>query len=202
MAEAIESHTFRALLYFLAGAASLWAGKSAMDSDSDSAPWLSRQTVFWIGLAAVLLALGLLKGFDVEQWAARQGRDVAYDQGWYEQRRGYQEMVIGVIAVLDALAFVFGFFTWARRWMFLVLPLVVLVGLVGFVSIRAISLHQIDAVLYRRHILDIQVSAIVEVMFTLMAALIAIISGIFLHLTRDHSTPRPTPKGAAFNVFR
>jgi hypothetical protein len=200
VAEAIESHAFRALVYFIAGAASLWAGKSAMESDAKGVPWLSGQVIFWFGLALVLISLGVLKSLEVEQWAARQGRDVAHDQGWYNQRQGYQEVAIAVITVVDGLAFAFGVFTWARRWMFLVLPMLVFVALVGFVGVRAISLHQVDTVLYRRHLLDIQISAVIEVTLTLTAAIIAMCFGVLIRWLDGRSSPRRTSETATLKA--
>ena len=58
------------------------------------------------------------------------------------------------------------------------LPHVALVNLVGFLAVRAISLHYIDAVLYRRSIGSIPFNAIAELGVTLPLALAAILAAV------------------------
>jgi hypothetical protein len=102
---------------------------------------------FWVALTLLLLALGLNKQLDLQTWFSQAGRDLALEQGWYEQRRVVQALFI-VALTAGALAAVW----WARRqwhtlWHEYRAAFVGVCVLLAFIVIRAASFHHIDVVL-------------------------------------------------------
>jgi len=102
---------------------------------------------FWIALTGLMIALGLNKQLDLQTWFAQAGRDMALEQGWYEQRRVVQALFIAALAA-GALATVW----WARRqwqtlWHEYRAAFVGVCVLLTFIVIRAASFHHIDMIL-------------------------------------------------------
>jgi hypothetical protein len=103
---------------------------------------------FWQALALLLLALCVNKQLDLQTLFTQIGRDLALAQGWYEDRRRYQVLFIGAVAVLGLLGTVgLGFAlrkVVARIW----LALLGLGFLASFIVIRAASFHHVDELLH------------------------------------------------------
>lgn len=102
---------------------------------------------FWVALTLMMLALGLNKQLDLQTWFGQTGRDMALEQGWYEQRRIVQAVFIAMLAA-GALAVVW----WARRqwhtlWHEYRAAFVGVCVLLVFIVIRAASFHHIDMIL-------------------------------------------------------
>jgi hypothetical protein len=98
----------------------------------------------------MLVALGINKQLDFQSLLTQVARDLAQSQGWYSQRRLYQVHFIKVIALggLVSLALLCWLcrHDWRRRF----LALVGMIGLVGFIMIRASSFHHVDQLLGMR----------------------------------------------------
>lgn len=107
----------------------------------------TKLSLFWLGLSALMLALGINKQLDLQTLFTEIARDMAQAQGWYEERHRYQVLFIIGIAVAGAglgalLAYLYRHV--ARRiW----LALVGICGLVAFIVIRAASFHHVDLLL-------------------------------------------------------
>ncbi len=101
------------------------------------------QTV-WIGTTVVLSFLCVNKQLDLQTLLTDIGRAMSKSEGWYGERRVFQEtFVFGVLAASGLFALWFSF----RFWHFwLSHPLLVggLLFLLTFVVIRAISFHHVD----------------------------------------------------------
>ena len=102
---------------------------------------------FWLLAMLLILALGLNKLLDLQTELTALGRRMARTEGWFEARRQVQAVFIAGLALLVAGAATLGAF-WVRRlgppvW----LALAGLVGLSGFVLLRAISFHHVDSLL-------------------------------------------------------
>lgn len=102
---------------------------------------------FWVALMGLMIALGLNKQLDLQTWFAQTGRDMALEQGWYEQRRVVQAVFIAALAA-GAVAVVW----WARRqwqtlWHEYRAAFVGVCVLLVFIVIRAASFHHIDMIL-------------------------------------------------------
>ena len=102
---------------------------------------------FWIAMAVGLAALAVNKQFDLQSALTAVGRCVAQLDGWYARRRAVQMVFIALLAggvVLIALVgLVLLRHSLARLW----LALLGAATLAGFVLIRAVGFHHMDAVI-------------------------------------------------------
>ena len=103
--------------------------------------------LFWWGMAAALLFLGLNKQLDLQTWFTQVARDMAMRDGWYEQRRHYQVEFIAVMAVVSlgmaafiAVALRGHWLAYLRVWGGMAL-------LLFFIVTRAASFHHVDVLL-------------------------------------------------------
>lgn len=106
--------------------------------------------LFYYGQALLLLGLGLDKQLGLLPWLTSYSRLMAMRDGWYYTRRSFQlDLIIG--ATIAGLLLL-GVACWCFRAIlrFHWLPLVSAVGLLTYVAIRAVSLHDVDAVLADR----------------------------------------------------
>ena len=105
---------------------------------------------FWLAIVCLLVPLAIVKAFDLLTFLTEQGRALAKSQGWYEGRRRTKRcsspplLLVGLTACLAC--------GWlirheARR---LGPGLLGICGLVIFVMVRALSLHDVDWLLGRR----------------------------------------------------
>ena len=100
---------------------------------------------FWWLVGLLLVLLGINKQLDLQTWLTEVGRDMALAQGWYEQRRIVQGLLI----------FWLGMGVWGvKRWLGVRLRTLSqparlagqgLMLLALFVLIRAASFHHVDA---------------------------------------------------------
>jgi hypothetical protein len=101
----------------------------------------------WMMVAAVMASLCVNKQLDLQSLLTDLARVLARHQGWYEERREVQKVVL-----LTVLAVSCGGFTavilWFRRfWAQNLMLLIGLVILLFFVAERAISFHHLDQLL-------------------------------------------------------
>ena len=131
-------------------------------------------TEFWLGAAALLVILAISREVELSARVANVGRDLFRREGWYPDRRPVQRLAVYIIIALAGFVGLAGSLAYLRRGrMHLIFGWLALVTLVGFLAVRAISLHYIDAALYRRSIASIQFNAIAELGITLVLALTA-----------------------------
>jgi hypothetical protein len=155
----VGSNGFRVAAYAVAAAAALaaaWRERRRRRDHPDLWP------TFWFMTAAVLLAMAVARVIDLGSLASELGRSEARSQGWYDRRREIQAIVVGSLGgvwfVVEAVAL------WrvpARRRRYLPEAIVVFT-LICFAGVRIVSLHQIDAVLYRREFAGVQRGAVLE----------------------------------------
>jgi hypothetical protein len=139
-----------AAAFVVAVGAACVAGRAATDLPGHDAVEAHTQQVLrrvWIGVALVLLALGINRQLDVQTWFIQTLRRRAYEGGWYDRRREYQAAVIG--AIFLAALVLGGVLAAALRRVLRRIALVMagIVGLTAFVGIRAISFHDVDHLL-------------------------------------------------------
>jgi len=141
-------------LVYLAAAVSAMRVRRASDVFSSS-----RRV--WLGLALGLLALGLADCAGVFESVTSTVRGLARAEGWYEDRWQVQLEALGAVVVVSvvgmrllraALAGAAG----AARTALL------LVALMVFLLIRAVSLHEIDAVLRWRPFAMVSLNRLIE----------------------------------------
>lgn len=107
----------------------------------------ANERLIWRLLLLGMIALGINKQLDLQTALTEWGRILAFEQGWYDNRRQYQEAFIAAVPVagLTALA-VMLVLIWGA-------PAPTLwactgaAGLVVFVAIRAVSFHHVDEIL-------------------------------------------------------
>ena len=105
---------------------------------------------FWTLFAACMLALGINKQLDLQSLFTAVLKQFAKSTGWYEDRRIFQAIFIGLIAFFG-VAFALLAWIWTSR----ALPqhrLTLLGGvfLLSFIVIRAASFHHFDEILGMR----------------------------------------------------
>ncbi len=103
-----------------------------------------RALALWGLLAALLLALGLNKQLDLQTGLTQLARALAYEQGWYEQRRVVQAIVIGCLSLMTMGGTLWMLWRLPRASSRARVALMGGIGLVLFVTLRAISFHHLD----------------------------------------------------------
>lgn len=138
-----------------------WTPSASGSRKPPPSPTSGRRVVFWWLLAAAMTFLAINKQLDLQTLLPVIGRQVAKEQGWYEDRHHVQQaFVIGVAGVgLAILALVtFLFRSNVRRSPLAPLGLVFLFL---FVLIRASSFHKVDVVL-SENVLGLRINWILE----------------------------------------
>ena len=116
----------------------------------------------WVSFAIILVVLGFARVVDLGPWITSVGRHEAEIEGWYDERREVQTpaaMAVAGATVVAALCLLALTLLRAPR---LALPSTVLVLLLGFLGIRAISLHHVDAALYQWDVSGLSLNAACE----------------------------------------
>jgi hypothetical protein len=163
-----------------------------------AAAWRSQQqgahraaeTGVWLALAASLLLLLLLKEWDVHSALTNEGRELARERGWYAQRREqllqivYAVLTAGVAAVFLAIVLL------GRLRARLALTVLSMGALVCFIAVRTLSLHQIDALLYRRFVHGVQINLALESALACAVGLAAVLTLLASSLQFAVSLPR------------
>lgn len=162
-----------------------------------------REVAAWWTFALVLLAVATGHLWNLGGGVAESGRDAFRFEGLYGARRPFQAGL--VIALLAGAALASPFIL---RWVHahlgsrFLLPVVVLGGLVGFLAVRTISLHAIDAVLYGKHILGGHPGAILEALGLLAFVLAAAAAAMAESSHRQTTSSTPGPNGASSSAAR
>jgi hypothetical protein len=183
LVDLIENQTLRSGLYVFAGLSCLFAA-SKINRIAPSRLVLT-ETVLWLALSAMFLGLGIAKLFDIDRLLASHGREIAHAGGWYERRRAYQAVALGVVILVDVAVLVLA--AQRRRWLLLTILLFEGIVLVGYAMIRTISHHHVDTLLYRRDIAGVQVSAILEVSLTFSAAVVGLLACVTRSMGKQNS---------------
>jgi hypothetical protein len=145
-----------------------------------------RERAFWLLLACVLLVLAVNKQLDLQSYLTAVGRCAAKLEGWYDSRRVVQQAVIlGLVLLMALMATVL----WRVMRGTLARSGAALAGLVlvlGFVAIRAVGFHHVDA-LIRLHVLDMRLNWLFELTGPVLIGL----AGLWLLLRRSVKYPDP-----------
>lgn len=105
----------------------------------------------WLALMVLFAALAVAKPFGAQWMLADVFRRRAVEGDWYEVRRRFQGLIIlGVVAASALAAVAVAAIAIRRRSYRTLASFAPVAALIGFLAVRATSLHQIDAVLYRR----------------------------------------------------
>ena len=149
-------------------------------------PSCRRERVFWLLLGFVLLALAINKQLDLQSYLTALGRCLAQHQGWYDRRRFVQETVIlGLLLVMALLAVAL----WRLMRGTLARSGAALAGLVlvlGFVAIRAVGFHHLDA-LIKLDVMHLRLNWLFELTGPVLIGL----AGLWLLLRWSAKAPDP-----------
>jgi hypothetical protein len=131
-----------------------------------------REKWVWLGVSGVMAILCINKQLDLQSLMTDIGRVLFRQQGWYEQRRGFQRLF--VVTVLAASA---GFGTWSvwrfrAFWKRHKLLAGGLLFLLTFIVVRAISFHHFDVLLSTR-VLGVRMNWVFELTGIFLVSLAA-----------------------------
>lgn len=113
-------------------------------------PGQAGRLIFWSGLGALLILLGINKQLDLQTLLTLTARQMAIEQGWYENRRVVQLFFVGFVTLASAAGF---FVMWnlvRGHGDELRIPLAGFVLLLFFVIARAASFHDVDELINLR----------------------------------------------------
>lgn len=137
-----------------------------------------RRPRFWLFAAGLFTLLGAAKLLNIQGLLAGSLRALAKSNDWYADRRGAQLafiVFVGALALAATVALVgLGIEAWRRQPRRLLLIAAAIVLLLGFLAIRAASLHHVDAVLYATTFGGVQWGALIELGLIALIALGAI----------------------------
>jgi hypothetical protein len=155
----LESSWLRVAAYSVAAGAALVAGLRERErARVEVGVW----PTFWFLTAGLFVIVAVGRAADLGQWVTQLGRGEAVSHGWYHHRRKVQVALVGAIGATCLVTVVVAMFRLpARRRRYLPAAVVVFT-LMCFEGVRLVSLHQIDALLYRRHIGGVEVGTILE----------------------------------------
>jgi hypothetical protein len=109
----------------------------------------SLETRAWTAIAVLLALLGVSELLQLQPAVTNFGRSTAFDEGWYWHRQGIQAAFTKIGAAITVV-FSLGLFLSARRTSLeCAIALAFAVMIVGYILVRAVSLHQVDALLLR-----------------------------------------------------
>jgi hypothetical protein len=163
------------------------AGLALLAARREPADRVATWRPFWPLTASIFVVMALGRAGGLAEWVIGQFRGEAYEAGWYDERRPLQAAV--VIAVGGAWLVSVAVACWRiperrRRY----LPMSVMVLTVGaYVAVRAVSLHQIDSVLYRRELSGLRVGTLIEYAVLLVAGAAT--------MWEPHTTGASVPRG-------
>jgi hypothetical protein len=103
----------------------------------------------WTAIAVLLTLLGVSELLQLQPALTNFGRSTALDEGWYWHRRGIQAVFTKLGAAIT-VALSLGLFLAGRHTSIeCAIALACTVLIVGYLLVRAISLHQVDVILLR-----------------------------------------------------
>lgn len=134
-----------------------------------------RERLFWVLLGFLMLFLAVNKQLDLQSFLTATGRCVAQLQGWYRSRwavqKGFIVVLAGTMGVLGLILLILMRHTLRRTG----LALLGFVFVSGFVLIRAVGFHHMDALINHR-IGDVRMNWVLE-----LTGLVFIALGALLH---------------------
>lgn len=160
------------LAYLIAAVSCLVAWRSAA-ADDGSPDVAEARSWPWLLMAAALVVAAAGRALDVYNSTADLGRELAASGGWYDIRRPFQVALVLALLTLWA-ASVSSLLRRHRRVREPYLPTAIVIGsLIALVTVRSVSLHDVDAGLNRIRIVGITTGAMLEASAALLAAVLA-----------------------------
>lgn len=128
---------------------------------------------FWFLTAVLLAVMAIGQASDIGNLISDLGRREAQSYDWYENRRSAQTVIVSLVAAVWAIVVLVAIWRVPeRRRRYLPMAIIVFT-LVCFGAIRVVSLHHIDAVVYRRHLGSVQIGRVIEYFLLTLAFVVA-----------------------------
>jgi hypothetical protein len=160
MTEVLDSSGLRSIGYVVLVILSAVIGVREYASPSRRAGLLVPS--YWILTSLVLLTVAVLHATDLADALAQLGRSEARSSGWYDTRRGAQTVAVVAIAAGWLASVILAIWRVPPRRRRYLPSAVAVSALLAFIAIRAISLHQIDAIVYKSDLAGVRYVAIIE----------------------------------------
>jgi hypothetical protein len=163
----IDTTGFVVACYVFAGVVVLVTGfteRHRRRSDTSRALW----PTFWFATGGLLIVMAAGRATNASDLLVDLGRDTARSEGWYDIRRSVQAWVIGVVTLLWAATVAVAIWRVPERRRRYLPAAVAAFTLVCYVGVRMVSLHQVDAVLYRHEIVGVRYGTTIEVSLLLV----------------------------------
>lgn len=132
----------------------------------------------WFVTAALFAVLAIGRLGDLGHLLGDLGRHTARDEGWYDTRRSYQAAVVAGLGACWAVAVVLAVWRVPERRRRYLPAAVVTLTVVCYVAVQMVSLHQIDALLDRRHVGGVEVGRVIELGLLGLAMAVLLWSGL------------------------
>ena len=186
MAGWLDSNGLRVAGYAVVGLAAFVAGlREQRRSHANPNLW----PTFWFLTAGLLLVMAVGRAGNIADVAADIGRRQAVAEGWYANRRKYQAIVVGLVAATWFVMIVVALWRVPERRRRYLPMAFISFTLVCFAGIRTVSLHQVDSLLYRRHLAGAKFGAVLELILLSIAFAVT--------FWQPRSTWRPSPPAAS-----
>lgn len=170
LAVLLNSSGLRVAVYLASAAVCTFAGIEERRLSSNGR---SRRAGFWLMLAGLLLLLGIGRDIDLGPRITGVGRDYARGHDLYAERRPLQEAAVVVIAAVGAVVMAVAVVYTRVGRLRQRAAFALIMGLCCFVAIRAISLHDVDQLLYNRPIEGVRLSSALELGLVMSLAAVA-----------------------------
>jgi hypothetical protein len=187
----LDSGGLRVTSYLVVAAVALtWWRRERRHPELASRSWWP---TYWLTSAvlAATMAAGRLSSLD--EIFGELGREQARSGGWYDARRPLQVVAVVVVGTVWLVGVVIAIWRVPPRRRRYLPHAVVLSTVVGFALVRMISLHQIDAVLYRRDLGGVRIVSVVELTLLAVTALVGIASAPVPHRVARPTTDADLP---------
>ena len=123
---------------------------------------------FWLMTAAVLGAMAIGRVLDLDALTAL-ARNEALADGWYEDRRRLQVVVVGGVGALWSVSVLVALWRVPERRRRYLPTTIVVLSLLCYAAVRLVSLHHVDALLHRRGVNGVRFGTLVEIAMVLVA---------------------------------
>ena len=140
-----------------------------------------RQRHFWVLTSLLMAFLAVNRQLDLQTALTAMGRCIAQLQGWYQDRQVAQRQIILGLLLTTLAGLALGLYLMRRHLPGHGMALLGLAVVAGFVSVRAVGIHQVDSLINTR-VMDLRLDFIVEVSGLVLIALNA--SGLLITARR------------------
>ena len=158
--DTLDSSWLRICAYVIVAAQAIWWWlRERRGMASHGLDWWP---TYWFVSALVLLTMAVARAGAIGDLLAELGRDQARASGWYDSRRSLQALAVIIVAGVWTIGVVVSIWRVPPRRRRYLPHVIALSTVIAFAAIRIVSLHHLDALLYRRDIYGVRLVAVTE----------------------------------------